>query len=138
MTRSRSSRLKTFLLILLITIFGPVGNLLLSKGMKSLEIIVTWSPGELARFIALALKSEFVWLGITSLLIFFMAYALVLSWADYSYVQPISAFAYGTAALLGHFVLGEIVSSVQWVGITIICLGVLIVGRTPPRTTESL
>lgn len=106
--------------------------------MKSLGGTLVWSPAELERFLGLTLKSEFVWLGIASLLVFFVAYTLVLSWADYSYVQPISAFAYGTAALLGHFVLGELVSSVQWAGITVICLGVLIVGRTPPRTTETI
>lgn len=86
----------------------------------------------------LVVRSEFVWLGVISLIIFFVAYALVLSWADYSYVQPVSAFAYGTAALLGHFVLGEMVSTVQWAGITVICLGVFLVGRTPPRTTETI
>lgn len=86
----------------------------------------------------LVVRSEFVWMGVISLIIFFVAYALVLSWADYSYVQPVSAFAYGTAALLGHFVLGEMVSTVQWAGITVICLGVFLVGRTPPRTTETI
>lgn len=138
MKQSRSLHFKTFVLILVIVIFGPLGNLLLGKGMKSLGGTLVWSPAELERFLGLTLKSEFVWLGIASLLVFFVAYTLVLSWADYSYVQPISAFAYGTAALLGHFVLGELVSSVQWAGITVICLGVLIVGRTPPRTTETI
>jgi len=98
--------------------------------------MVSWSPADVERLLSLALKSEFVWLGVGSLLVFMVAYSLVLSWADYSYVQPISAFAYGTAALLGHFVLGEMVSSVQWAGIGIICMGVFVVGRTPLRTTE--
>lgn len=138
MKSSRTLHFKTFVLILLIVVFGPLGNLLLGKGMKNLGTMVRWSPVEIAHFLILALKSEFVWLGIASLLVFFVAYALVLSWADYSYVQPISAFAYGTAALLGHFVLGELVSTVQWAGITVICLGVFVVGRTPPRTTETV
>ncbi|HEY6252604.1 MAG TPA: hypothetical protein VI685_21825 [Candidatus Angelobacter sp.] len=137
MKSSSSLHFKTFILILLIVIFGPLGNLFLGKGMKSLGTMVGWSPAELVRFLTLVLKSEFVWLGIGCLLVFMVAYALVLSWADYSYVQPISAFAYGTAALLGHFVLREMVSAVQWTGITIICMGVFVVGRTPPRTTET-
>jgi drug/metabolite transporter (DMT)-like permease len=92
----------------------------------------------MSRFIAFVLTSEFVWMGVGSLIVFFVAYALVLSWADYSYVQPASAFAYGTAAILGHFVLGERVSSMQWAGVMVICLGVFFVGRTPPRTTEPI
>lgn len=136
MQTSRSLHIKTFALILLITIFGPLGNLLLGKGMKSLGAVAAWPPAELWHSSRLVVQSEFVWLGVISLIIFFVAYALVLSWADYSYVQPVSAFAYGTAALLGHFVLGEMVSTIQWAGILVICLGVFLVGRTPPRTTE--
>lgn len=136
MKSSNPLHFKTYALILLIVIFGPLGNLLLGKGMKGLGTKPAWTPDELARFVTFVLKSEVIWLGIGSLIVFFAAYTLVLSWADYSYVQPASAFAYGTAALLGHFVLGEMVSAVQWAGIMVICLGVFIVGRTPPRTTE--
>ncbi len=130
------SHFKTYVVILLIVIFGPVGNFLLGKGMKGLGMTLSWKPSELVRFIAFALRSETIWMGIGSLIIFFVSYSLILSWADYSYVQPASAFAYGTAALLGHFMLGEIVNAVQWAGIMIICLGVFVVGRTPLRTTE--
>ena len=48
-----------------------------------------------------------MWLGIGSLFTFFIAYILVLSWADYSYVQPASSVAYGVVALLGYLVLRE-------------------------------
>ena len=77
-----------------------------------------------------------VWLGIASLLTFFIAYMLVLSWADYSYVQPASSVAYGMVALLGYLVLGEIVTVTRWVGVLVICMGVFIVGHTSPSTTE--
>ena len=136
MKTSNPLHFKTYTLLLLIVIFGPLGNLLLGKGMKGLGTMPAWTPAEFARFVTFVLKSEVIWLGIGSLIVFFVAYTLVLSWADYSYEQPASAFAYGTAALLGHFVLGEMVSAVQWAGIMVICLGVFIVGRTPPRTTE--
>jgi drug/metabolite transporter (DMT)-like permease len=141
MNSSLFLRFKTAIAILLMVIFAPLGNALLSKGMKDLKgmgIEPSSNPAVLERFVALAMRSQFVWLGIGSLLLFFIAYSLVLSWADYSYVQPISAFAYGTAAMLGHFFLGEFVSRLQWTGITVICLGVFFVGRTPPRTTETL
>ena len=67
-------------------IFGPLGNLLLGKGMKQLGAIVAWTPGGVARFVGMVLHSGVVWLGIASLIAFFVAYSLVLSWADYSYV----------------------------------------------------
>jgi drug/metabolite transporter (DMT)-like permease len=33
--------------------------------------------------------------------------------------------------------LREVITPVRWLGVLIICLGVLVVGHTPPRTTES-
>jgi len=123
-------------MILLMVVFGPLGNLLLGKGMKQLGATPAWTLGAIARFVDMVLHSGTVWLGIASLIAFFVFYNLVLSWADYSYVQPASAIAYGTAALLGRIVLGELVSPLQWIGILIICMGVFVVGRTPPRTTE--
>jgi drug/metabolite transporter (DMT)-like permease len=136
MTSSRALHFKTNLSILLMVIFGPLGNLLLGKGMKQLGAMPAWTLSDLTRFLSAVLHSGTVWLGIASLIAFFVSYSLVLSWADYSYVQPASAIAYGTAALLGRLVLGEVVSPLQWIGILIICLGVIVVGRTPPSTTE--
>ncbi|MGA8145575.1 MAG: EamA family transporter [Candidatus Acidiferrales bacterium] len=129
-------RLKTFFLLLVMILFGPLGDVLLSKGMKDLGKIPGWSPTELAHVFLAVFSSGTIWLGIGSLLGFFIAYTLVLSWADYSYVQPASSLAYGIVALLGHFLLGEKVSPLRWAGILVICCGVLIVGHTPPRTTE--
>jgi drug/metabolite transporter (DMT)-like permease len=127
---------KTGLLILLIAVFGPVGNILLSKGMKEVGPATSWAPAHLSVTGEHVLASGFIWLGIASLLTFFVAYMLVLTWADYSYVQPASSFAYLMVALLAHFALGEVITPLRWTGIAVICLGVLIVGRTTPRSTE--
>jgi uncharacterized membrane protein len=61
---------------------------------------------------------------------------LILTWADYSYVQPASAFSYAIVAILGLVLLGEKVNALRWSGIAVICVGVLIVSDTHPRTTE--
>ena len=139
MTARKRLHLKTFLLILVIIVAGPLGNLMLSKGMKSIGKVTTEvsSPAELVHVLAKVLSSGTIWLGIASLLTFFVAYMLVLSWADYSYVQPASAMAYFVVALLATLVLGEVVSPLRWAGIAVICLGVFVVGHTHPRTTEN-
>lgn len=126
---------KTYLLICLMVIFGPLGNVFLGKGMKQLGPSSTDSVLGVFGFVSHVINSGTIWLGIASLLTFFVAYMLVLSWADYSYVQPASAAAYGMVALLGHFVLREVVTPVRWLGVILICCGVLVVGNTPPRTT---
>jgi len=127
---------KTFVMILIMIIAGPLGNVLLGKGMKNVGTITIASSSDLAHVVGRVLASTFVWLGVASLLTFFIANILVLSWADYSFVQPASSLAYGVVALLSVFLLGESVSPLRWTGIAIISLGVLIVGRTNPRTTE--
>jgi len=138
MTSHKRLHLKTYLLILIMILAGPLGNLMLGKGMKNIGKVATRvsSLGELMHVFARILSSGTIWLGIASLLTFFVAYMLVLSWADYSYVQPASSMAYAVVALLATLLLGEVVSPLRWAGIAIICLGVFVVGHTSPRTTE--
>jgi drug/metabolite transporter (DMT)-like permease len=131
-----SLHLKTYVLILLVIIFAPLGNVLLSKGMKHVGAVTLQSPADLGHVFIQVFSSPFIWLGIAFLLLFFVAYLLVLSWADYSFVQPASATSYGVVAILGHFALKEPISATRWIGVLVICLGVLVVGNTHPRTTE--
>jgi drug/metabolite transporter (DMT)-like permease len=135
MNSTAGPHFKTYLLILLMVIFGPLGNVLLGKGMKRIGP-VNIGTAEALDLLSRVLTSGTIWLGVASLITFFVAYMLVLSWADYSYVQPASSVAYGMVALLAHFVLREVVTPMRWVGVVIICLGVVVVGQTPPRTTE--
>lgn len=139
MTPHKRLHLKSYLMVLVMILAGPMGNLMLSKGMKKIGKITTnvSSPEDLLHMLARVLSSGTIWLGIASLLTFFVAYMLVLSWADYSFVQPTSAVAYAVVALLATLMLGEVVSPLRWLGIGIICLGVLVVGHTNPRTTEN-
>ena len=133
---SAGLHLKTFFLLLIMVFFGPLGDVLLSKGMKEFGAIPNWSPAVLGHLFVGIFTSGMIWLGIACLIGFFIAYTLVLTWADYSFVQPASSFSYGVVALLGHFMLGEVIRPMRWAGILVICCGVLIVGHTPPRTTE--
>jgi uncharacterized membrane protein len=135
-TDSPGLHFKTFALIFMIVIFAPLGNVLLGKGMKSVGPATHWASADLWNILTRILTSGYVWLGVASLLTFFVAYMLVLTWADYSYVQPASSFSYAMVALLGYLLLGEVISPLRAFGIATICLGVLIVGHTPPRTTE--
>jgi drug/metabolite transporter (DMT)-like permease len=126
---------KTFILILLMVLFGPLGDVLLRKGMKQIGAVPVESPSALPAFFLRTFTSGMIWMGIGFLLLFFISYLLVLSWADYSFVQPASATGYAVVSLLGYLILGEVVTSLRWAGVAVICVGVFLVGRTPPRTT---
>lgn len=136
MSPARVLRVKTYVLIGAMLVFGPLGDVLLGKAMKKVSPMSSWAPASLLRFFIRAFSSPIAWLGIGSLTFFFVAYVLVLSWADYTYIQPASALSYGIVAVLAVIALNEKITAIRWGGVLLICLGVLAVGQTAPRTTD--
>jgi len=132
---TRRLQLKTIPLILLSVLLGPLGNVLLGKGMKGLSAAHSNRLLDFLPLIYHALFSPVLWLGIACLLGFFLVHMLLLTWADYSYVQPATALSYASVAILSYLLLGEVVSPLRWSGIALICFGVIVVGRTHPNTT---
>jgi drug/metabolite transporter (DMT)-like permease len=128
-------RVKTYFAILLMIIFGPLGNVMLGKGMKRIGEVSIHSPAQIFRTLVTIFSTAEIWIGIAFLITFFLTFMLVLSWADYTFVQPSSSVSYGMVALLSHFLLREAITPLRWLGVLVICLGVFIVSWTPPRTT---
>ena len=122
-------------MICIMVLAGPLGNVLLGRGMKQVGQVTAWPPEALFHLGLRIFSSTSIWLGIASLLTFFIANMLVLTWADYSYVQPASSVAYVVVALLGYLLLGESISPLRWAGIAVICMGVFVVGRTNPQSS---
>ena len=135
MTPQSGLHFKTFVLIVVMVSVAPLGDTFLGKGMKEIPPMASWAPADIFHFFFRAFTSTTIWFGIGLLLTFFIAYLLVLSWADYSYVLPASSISNLIIALLAHFVLHETVRPIRWAGVALISLGVFVVGRTQPRTT---
>ena len=136
MTSPKTPILKTSILLVLLVVLNSAGNFFFGLGMKRIGALQGWSRAALhSAFIAI-FSNAWIWLGIVSMLLFLATLMLVLSWADFSYVLPATASMYAVVPLLGHFVLGESVTGLRWIGVALICLGVVFVGRTPPNTTK--
>ena len=77
-----------------------------------------------------------VWVagGICLLAVWMVSQLSLLSWADLSYVLPVTSASYVLTALVGAVVLHEYVPTVHWIGIGLIFMGVMLVGRTAPQT----
>ena len=132
MTHIRRLHLKTIPLILVSIILGPLGNVFLGKAMKGVGSLSSVGILDLAPIASRVLTSGYIWLGIACLLGFFLAHMLLLTWADYSYVQPATSLSYLTIAILSYLILGEAISPLRWLGVAVICLGVFLVGQTSP------
>ncbi len=135
MTSPEFLKLKTYVLLFLLVLFGSVGNTILSKGMRDAGELNLSQLSTIQTGIVRVLSSGAIWAGIGLMLLFMVCHMLVLSWADYSFVMPFSAMAYALVPLLGYLFLGEHVAVPRWIGIVLIFIGVLLINRTPPSTT---
>ena len=135
MASERRLRIKTLALVLVMVVCANVGDLMLKRGMSRIGVVQLSLPG-LRHAFRLTVTNGTIWVGIFFLMGFMVSYMTVLSWADYSYVMPAGAFGYALLTLLAVIFLHEAVSMRRWVGVILVCVGVLLVGQTNPRTTE--
>jgi drug/metabolite transporter (DMT)-like permease len=127
-------RFKTLFMVLLLVLCANAGDLMLKRGMSQIGAVsLSWAG--LQHALNLTVHNPTIWLGILFLLGFMISYMTVMSWADYSYVMPAGAFGYALLTLLAVVFLHEKVSLQRWAGVLFICVGVILVGRTKPRTT---
>ncbi len=136
MTSTRNLQWKTYALLAPIVFFAATGNVLLGKGMKQVGDVPELSPAAFGTLFLSAFGSGWIWLGIGSLLLFLVMFMVVLSWADYSFVMPVSAASYALVPLMSRWLLDERVSATRWAGVSLICLGVALVTRTPASGGE--
>jgi uncharacterized membrane protein len=123
-------RSKTLLLTAIAVLSNVLGNFALSRGMREVGPLVTVSIGSLLS----PLLNAWVAGGVCLLAVWLVSQLSLLSWADLSYVIPLTASSYVLTALLGALVLREYVSTAHWIGIGLISLGVMLVGKTAPQT----
>lgn len=102
--------------------------------MHQVGSIASYSPIALASAGVRAMANPWVLGGVALLLVFFIAHAIVLSWADLSYVLLVTSIGYVLVALLSWLLLGEQLSPLRWAGTAVITGGVMLVGSTPVST----
>nr|UXE46099.1 hypothetical protein Hi04_10k_c5653_00014 [uncultured bacterium] len=135
MNESKKPSLGTALLLALTIVLSAGGNFLLSSGMKHVGSVEAGPLMTVVRAVGRAIARAEIWLGIATLLLWFVCSLVLFSRIDFSYAQPATAVGYALVAFLGYAVLGETVTAGRWIGIACICAGVTLIGRTPPRTT---
>jgi drug/metabolite transporter (DMT)-like permease len=125
--------LRKYLVLAGVSLFAPVGDSLLSYGMKQVGNISLRDIPDLL----LAITNPWVGTGIVLLLGFFASYMTALSWADLTYVLPASSLGYVLLALIARFALHEKISLTRWLGIALVSTGVGFVTSGPELTGRS-
>ena len=130
---SRSRELKNQVFVCLAVIANTLGNFLLSVGMHAVQLKPSASPlGYLCIF-----ANPWIDAGVVLLIVWFASQLSLLSWADLSYVLPVTAASYVLTAVLGRIFLHEFISLARWFGICVISTGVMLVVGTAPRAKLS-
>jgi uncharacterized membrane protein len=122
-------RWKTRTFAAIVILSNVFGNLFLKWGMDHANEI-TASPVSFLR----AIFTPWVTVGICLLILWMLSKMFLLSWADLSYVLPVTALGYVINAALGRLFLGENVSPARWAGTLLIMAGVILVGLGNPHS----
>ena len=121
-------RAKTWICATVVVLSNVFGNFFLKRGM----------PADLPTPLAYitALFQPWAALGVVLLITWMLSRMTLLSWADLSYVLPVTAIGYVLVALVGRIFLNEEISLKRWAGIVLIMGGVALVGAASEVQTR--
>lgn len=133
MAPGHSSKLRTLLLVLAVVLLNSVGNVFLAWGMRHIDTQVAVNPLDYIR----AMINPFVASGIVLLILWLLTRMALLSWADLSFVLPLTGLGYILTAVFGKYILSENVPIGHWFGTLLIFAGTAMVGTTRHQTDEA-
>jgi len=114
-------RAKTWLFTAIVVFSNAFGDYFLKRGVPDSAQLTT--P---LQYIA-ALFQPWMALGIVLLIVWQTSRMALLSWADLSYVLPVTAIGYVLVAFIGKTLLHETITTTRWAGIVLIVAGVALV-----------
>jgi drug/metabolite transporter (DMT)-like permease len=123
-------RLKTWICATVVVSSNVFGNFFMKRGM----------PAQLATPLeyVTVLFQPWVAMGVLLLILWMASRMALLSWADLSYVLPVTSVGYVLVALAGRVLLNEQITTKRWAGILLIMAGVALVsGGSTPQTGQS-
>ena len=119
--------LTELLYIFLIVVPGTSGEICVSRAMKRVGEVTDFRPHAIVRVIGRAMKVPWMWIGLSLMTMGFFALLGMLSIANVSFVRPVTALGYAVGALGGKLFLSERVTPQRWLGVLIVCTGVVLV-----------
>ena len=126
---------KTFVVVFLATLSAAVGETLISYAMKKNGQVDLTELSQWLTLIFSVVRNPYIFIGVILLGIFFFLYLAALSWADLSFVLPLTALSYVFVAILAKVFLKEDVSWYRWAGTLVIIIGIALVALDRKQQT---
>ena len=112
--------MKTWLCTAVVVLTNVLGNFFMKRGLPA-------SLDGPLDYVAALFRPQ-VALGLALLILWMFSRMTLLSWADLSYVVPVTSIGYVLVALMGRFFLDEKIRARNWMGIALIVAGVSLIG----------
>jgi len=110
-----------------IIVIGTLGELCVTRAMKTIGEPDEFMPHAWLGVIARAFGIRWMWIGFAMMAIAYFALLGMLARANVSFVIPVTALSYLVGAVGGRWFLGEQVTHRRWIGIALVCVGVVMV-----------
>ena len=118
--------MKTFLLMCSLIACSSLGEVLSAKGMRQVGD-VSFRPRALAGAIGRMFRNPYLFFGVVCMAISFFSFISLLSYADLSFVVPLTAVGYITNTVGAKFFLKERISKARWMGTLLVAFGVTLI-----------
>jgi drug/metabolite transporter (DMT)-like permease len=119
---------KTRVFAIIVILSNAFGNFSLKWGMDHSPALGA-APLDYIRVIF----TPWVALGVVLLSLWLLSRMALLSWADLTYVLPVTALGYVLSAFIGRFFLNESITPARWAGTLLIVAGTVLVGLGSPH-----
>ena len=119
----------------IIVILGSVtlnalAQVFLKLGMGTAELPAQWTAGEAFRLVLWAALNPWIVAGLASYALSILVWMYVLAYNEVSYAYPFLSIGFVLVTMMGWWIFDDSLSLQRILGISLICLGVVMVSRT--------
>jgi len=114
---------KLILFLLCALVLEAIGVVLLSKGLKQIGELQSYTVVEIGRLIGRGVANPWIQLGTAMETAFFVMLLVLLKGNDVSLIWPLTSLGFVLTALTARFINHETVSPLRWAGVVLIVMG---------------
>ncbi len=109
-------------------LFGAVGDILFSRGMRQNGEVVIKRLADVPRMIHHVFQRPLILGGIVSMAFYFFSYMAALAYIDVSVANPLTTLSYVIVTLYAAFRMRERINWPRWAGVSLVITGAVLVG----------